>query len=354
MKTNQGLRHSFPFAQFVGQILCLAAILGASAHAEPLHILCWSEYIPPTVVQGFEKFAGARVQLETYDSNEQMLGKLRARAGYYDLVQPSGFYVEILARGGELEPLDFARIPNAGNLDPEYRHLPFDPEAKYSVPWMAGTVGIVVNTVRVAEPITTWAEVFSGRHAGRIVAVDDAREMVAWALASLDLPVTDVSDAALARVEPLLREWLPQIAVFDSNSPHEALLDGRAEIGIVWSGEAALLWQKDRIKFRYLIPPKGAHRFVDNLAIPKAAPHRPLAERFIDYCLRPEVSLEISRAYPYTNPNAAARRLLTPDESENPASYPPGISTQPMLRNEGNTTAAVTAFVTRLREQARK
>jgi spermidine/putrescine transport system substrate-binding protein len=127
------------------------------------------------------------------------------------------------------------------------------------------------------------------------------------------------------------------------------MLDGRADLGIVWSGEAALLWQADRGKFRYIVPEKGGHRFVDNLAIPKSAPHRALAEAFIDYCLRPEVSVEVSRAYPYTNPNAAARKLLTPDELQNPASYPAGMSSLPMLRNEGNTTAAVTAFVARLR-----
>lgn len=314
-------------------------------------MLCWSEYIPAEVVKGFEKAAGAKVELETFVSNEQMLANLRARPGFYDLVQPSGFYVETLARAGELEPLDFARIPNAANLDPNYRNLPFDPDSTYSVPWMAGTVGIVVNTARVSEPITTWADVFNGRYSGRIVAVDDAREMVTWALASLDLPITNVSDAALAQAEPVLRKWLPQVAVFDSNSPHDALLDGRADLGIVWSGEAALLWQKDRAKFRYIVPAKGGHRFVDNLAIPKSAPHKAMAKAFIDYCLRPEVSLEISRAYPYTNPNAAARKLLTPDELQNPASYPPEMSSLPMLRNEGNSTAAVTAFIARLRSK---
>ncbi len=176
------------------------------------------------------------------------------------------------------------------------------------------------------------------------------REMAAWALASLSLPITDVSPPLLALIEPVLEKWLPQVAVFDSDSPKSALLDGRADIGIVWSGEAALLWQKDH-KFRYVLPERGAHMFVDSLAIPKAAPNQPLAEEFINYCLQPAVGVLVSEAYPYTNPNLAARRLLKPEQLANPASYPPGELNLPMLRNEGNTTQAVGAFVQKIRDR---
>jgi spermidine/putrescine transport system substrate-binding protein len=138
------------------------------------------------------------------------------------------------------------------------------------------------------------------------------------------------------------------VKVFDSDAPGSALLDGSAEIGIVWSGEAALLWQKDR-RYQYVLPAEGAHRFVDSLAIPHDAPDEETALQFIDYCLRPEVSVRISKAYPYTNPNAAARHLLTPEELANPASYPPGNVALPMLHNEGNDTKAVEAFVGEIR-----
>ena len=318
--------------------------------AESLHLLCWSEYVPQSVLDGFTKTTGARVLVEYYTTNDQLLERLRARPGYYDLIQPSGYYVRILAETGGLEPLDSTHLRNLGNLDPAYRHLSFDPDGKYCVPWLAGTVGIVTNTELVNEPPTSFAQLFDGTHRGKIVVVDDAREIVAWALTAVRRPITDVSTAALREAEPVLRKWLPQVKVFDSDSPRSALLDGRAEVGIIWSGEAALLWQADH-KFRFTLPAIGAHMFVDNLAIPKGAPHRELAEKFIDYCLAPEVSASISRAYPYTNPNAAARRLLSAEELANPASYPPGISDLPMLRNDGNTPEAVTDFLRRLREE---
>jgi spermidine/putrescine transport system permease protein len=330
----------------------LSARAGSGQDVPALHLLCWSEYVPQTVLAPFTGKTGIPVQVENYSSNEQMLEKLRARPGYYDVIQPSGFYVETLAARGELEALNFAHIPNVRHLDPKYRHLPFDPQGAHSIPWLAGTVGIVVNTARVREPVETWAEVFTGRYSGRIVVVDDAREMVTWALASLGLPITDVSDAALAQIRPVLAEWLPQVHVFNSDSPHAAMLDGRADVGIMWSGEAALLWQKDR-HFRYVLPTQGAHMFVDNLAIPKGTPHRAAAESFLNHCLEPEVSVLISNAYPYTNPNRAARRLLSAEQLANPASYPPAELKLPMLRNEGNSAQAIAAFVGKIPRGAR-
>lgn len=336
-----------------GLFLLLTLIRTSWAEERELHVLCWSEYIPPSIIESFSQKSGTKVRAENYNSNDQMLAKLREKPGYYDLVQPSQKYVETLIQTSALRPLDTASIPNLRHLDPQYRGLPHDPESRFSVPWMAGTVGIVINTAEVRELITTWADVFSGAYRDRIVIVNDPREMAAWALASLGLPITDITDANLARITPVLERWLPQVKVFDSDSPHTALLDGRAVIGIVWSGEAALLWQKDR-KFQYVLPREGAHMFLDSLAIPTDSPQPALAAAFINHCLDPEVSVQISRAYPYTNPNLAARQLLTAEERANPASYLPDNPKLLPLRNVGNENSAVEDLVQKIRARLGK
>ena len=331
-------------------LLLLSPVCRTHAAGERvLNLLCWTEYVPESVTKSFTERTGAGVIVENYNSNEQMLAMLRAKPGHYDLVQPSQAYVEGLIQSHGLELLDSARLPNLHHLDPQFRGLPHDPEGKFSVPWLAGTVGIAINTAIVKEPIRTWTDVFSGKYRGRIVVVDDQREMVAWALASLRMPITRVDAASLAKTEPVLRQWLPQISVFDSDNPHAALLDGRAVVGIMWSGEAALLWQQDH-KFQYVLPTEGAHRFLDSLAIPAGAPHKALAEDFINHCLEPEISVLISNAYPYTNPNLAARKLLTPDQLANPASYPPNADHLLPLSNRGNDTKAVDQFVRHIRD----
>ena len=87
----------------------------------------------------------------------------------------------------QLQPLDHAKLPNLKNIGTEYWGQPHDPKLEYSVPYMAGTVGIVVNTEKVKEPITGYADVFQEKYKGRIVVLDDALEIVTWALATLGL-----------------------------------------------------------------------------------------------------------------------------------------------------------------------
>ena len=136
--------------------------------------------------------------------------------------------------------------------------------------------------------------------------------------------------------------------VFDSDSPKTALLNGDVDIGIVWSGEAALLWKENK-KFVYVIPAEGAHQFIDVLAIPANAKNKEAAHQFINYILRPEVSVLISEAFPYTNPNLAARKLLSAEQLANPASYPPGTPKLETFRDIGKAAADVDRLVTDLK-----
>jgi spermidine/putrescine transport system substrate-binding protein len=310
-------------AGLLGALALLLAGPGRLAAAGQLNIFCWSEYVPASVVESFQKETGIRVSVENYASNEEMLAKLLAGGGSYDLVQPSEYTVEALIKAGLLLPLDRAAISNFHNLDPAFLNQPFDPQNRFSIPWMAGTVGIVINTDRVHAPVEGFADVFSGKYNGRIAVVDDNRELVSWALAYLHLPANDITTATLVRVSPVLALWLPQIKVYDSDSPKTALLSGDVDLGVVWSGEGAILYRDDPHKYKWVLPREGSHRFIDSLAMPKTCTHKAEAQRFINYILRPEISKLISDAFPYTNPNLEARKLLSQAQLDNPASYPP-------------------------------
>lgn len=317
-----------------------------------LNLFCWSEYVPQTVIDRFTKQTGIKVNVENYASNEEMLAKLLGGGGNYDLIQPSEYVMEALIREGLLRKIDHAAIPNIKNLAPEFTNMPFDPGNEYSVPWMAGTVGIVVNTDLVKDDIKTHADVFQDKFKGNIVVLDDAREIVSWGLDSMGIPVNEVSQENLEKVKPLLAKWLPLIKVYDSDSPKTAMLNGDTSIGIMWSGEGALLLNADK-KFKWIVPADGAHLFVDSLAIPKNAPHPKNAELFMNFILRPKISTLISKDFPYLNPNAAARKLLTPEELANKASFPSSeeIAKMATFKDIGNRASAIDDLVTTLKVQ---
>lgn len=340
----------FAALSFAGLASLFAAALPAGA--EELDLFAWSEYVPQRVIDAFTAETGIEVNHETYASNEEMLAKLMSGAEAYDLIQPSEYTVEALIAAKRLLPLDHARIPNLKNIGKEYWGRPHDPKLAYSVPYMQGTVGIVVNTEKVKEPVTGYADVFQEKYRGRLVILDDPLEIVSWALATRGLGPEQVTKANLEKVRPVIARWLPLVKVYDSDSPKTPLLNGDVDIGIVWSGEAAILLQEEPKKFRYVLPREGAHMFIDSLAIPKGAANVAAAHRFIDYVLRPEVSRKISEDFPYTNPNLEARKLLTPAERANEASYPPGKPKLDTFRDIGPVAADVDKLVTDLKAQS--
>ena len=331
----------------------LAALAGLACSPQTddkLNLFAWSEYVPQSVLDGFTEETGIRVNYETYASNEEMLAKLLSGATSYDLIQPSEYTVEALVKEGRLLPLDHAKLSNLKNIGPEYYGRRHDPEFTYSVPYMQGTVGIVVNTEKVKEPITGYIDVFQDKYKGRIVVLDDALEMVTWALAAQGLTPDDVTKENLAKASPILAQWLPLVKVFDSDSPKTALLNGDVDLGIVWSGEAALLYNEDP-KFKYILPAEGGHQFIDALAIPVEAPNPDAAMAFMNYILRPEVSKLISADFPYTNPNLEARKLLSSEELANPASYPPGNPKLSTFTDIGDNAVPVDKLVTDLKAE---
>lgn len=303
---------------------CLAAA-GPAAKAQQnqsLNIYCWSEYIPQSVIDAFTERTGIRVSVANFASNEEMLAKLGAGAGDYDIIQPSDYTLAMLKADGRLEKLDLSKIPNLANIAPEFRGMAFDPQNEYSVPWMAGLVGIVVNVKEFKRPVTGYADLFQPDLKGRIVVVDDPRELVTWALYTLGRDINDLSPEALEAAGKMLKTWMPLIRAFDSDSPKQAFLNGDVLAGVVWSGEGALLHREDPETFKWILPSEGTHLFVDNLAIPKGAKNIEAAHRFMNFILEPEIGKMISDEFPYTNPNAAARKLLDPADLANPASYP--------------------------------
>lgn len=311
MKLNRILTATIAFG------LC---ICGARAKSE-LNLYAWSEYVPEEVIEGFTKETGIAVNYETFSSNEELLAKLLAGGTTYDLVQPSDYMAEVMIREKLIAPLDKAKLTNLSNLTREFSTLPSDPGLRYTVPYMSGSVGIVINTETIKEPVRGYREFFQKKYANRLIVLNDNREMVTWALAAEGYTPNEITADSLAKAKARLTSWIPLIKLYDSDSPKTALLNGDVDLGLVWSGEAAILWNENK-KFQYVIPEEGGHQFVDVLAIPAKAKNVDSAHLFINYILRPEVSKLISDKFPYTNPNAEARKLLSQEALANPASYP--------------------------------
>jgi spermidine/putrescine transport system substrate-binding protein len=336
---------------FTLTVLALGSAASAAA-TKNLNIYCWSEYIPQPIIDEFAKETGVKVNVENYASNEEMLSKLAAGGGEYDIIQPSEYVIEALVNDKSLHPIDHSKIPNIKNIDPQFLNMSFDPGNKFSIPFMAGTVGIIVNTDLVKDEIKGYADVFKPANKGKIVVLDDAREIASWAFLSNGININQVTEKNLNKIKPVLEQWLPLVKVYDSDSPKTALLNGDVSLGVVWGGEGAILLNKNK-KFRWVIPSEGTHLFIDSLAIPKTAKNVENAEAFMNFILRPEISKQISEEFPYLNPNLAARELMTKKQLENPASFPSDEELKKMqiFKDIGTRGSDVEELITTLKAQ---
>jgi spermidine/putrescine transport system substrate-binding protein len=281
-----------------------------------LRIYNWSDYIAEDTVANFEKDTGVKVTYDTYESNEELVAKLQAGASGYDLVCPSGYAVQVLLALELLEQLNRKYLANRGNIAPQFRKTPFDPDDSHTVPWQWGVTGIAFRTDKVKAPPDSWAVFQDAQYAGKMTMMDDMRDAIgAWLkFRGKSLNSVDPADLAAAKADALLAK--KNLQSFVSAPVKGQLVAGDVWIAQLWDGDT-LQAKSENDKIAFVAPKEGSTIWCDSMCIPKGAPHKRAAHAFLDYVLQPKVGAAISTFTGYGTPNSAALALM-----EKPVPYP--------------------------------
>jgi spermidine/putrescine-binding protein len=294
---------------------CPEAEFPVEVTSTELNIFVWTEYIPSEMIECFELVTGIKVNRDEYSSNEEMYAKVSAGGSNYDLVQPTDYIIALMVRQNLLQELDHARLPVLKNFDANYLNFDFDPGNKYSIPYQAGTDAIVVNTDTVENVPQSWADLWNEEYAGRMVFLDDSRATIGMVLLTLGYDVNTTDTAQLGEAKAKLAELVPNIKLFDSDSPKTALIAGDADLGMTWTGEA-LLAQQENPAIQYIYPTEGAILWQDNWTMLADAPHADAAYAWLNYTMQGDIFWMMLRDFPYTNPNKAALEYAQANQTE--------------------------------------
>lgn len=325
-----------------GLLISLAAFLvavPAVAQDNVVNVYNWSDYIAEDTVAKFEKETGIKVNYDVFDSNEVVEAKLLAGSSGYDVVVPSGFFLERQIQAGIFQPLDKSKIPNLANMDPSIMEstAAHDPDNKYGIDYMWGTTGIGYNVAKVKErlgdvPVDSWDLVFKPENIAKLadcgVALLDApAEIMATALNYLGLDPNSESADDLKKAEELLTAVRPSIRYFHSSQYIDDLGAGEICLAVGYSGDvfiakAAAEEAAAGVEVNYVIPKEGALEWFDMFAIPADAPHVDNAHKFIDFMLRPDIAAANTNYVFYASGNKAALELIDPAIKDDPAIYP--------------------------------
>ncbi len=288
--------------------------------SKELNLFVWTEYIPSEMIDCFEQAYDIKVNTSEFSSNEEMYAKLAAGNTSYDLTQPTDQLVGLMVRQNVIEKLDASKLPVLANFSPAFLDQSFDPGNEYTIPYQGGMDALVVNTATVENPPVAFADLWNDEYAGRMVMVDDARTIIGATLLTLGYDINTTDPAELDEAKARLAELVPNVNIWDSDSPKTALIGGDADLGVVWTGEARLA--KDEVEsIEFIYPEEGAVRWQDNWAIPTGAPHPDAAYAWLNYINQPELFWMTMRDFPYINPNQASLDYAESNQPELYAKY---------------------------------
>lgn len=282
-----------------------------------LNILNWGEYIDPELLNLFEKETGVKVNYVEMTSNEEMLLKLRSADCIYDLCFPSDYIIEQLIANDMLQPLDMSKIPNAKNISERIKQFTnvFDPDNKYSLPYLWGTVGILYNTKMVEGEVDSWDVLWDEKYVGQVWQYDSVRDAIAVALLKLGYDInTRNADEVNAAKEELIKQ-IPLLKGLGTDDIRSSMENGKAALAVIYSGDALECCSKNE-DLAYVVPKEGSNVWFDNVVIPKSAKNVEAAHAFINFINDANLAARNTEYVYYSTPNQGALDLLGEEFTE--------------------------------------
>jgi putrescine transport system substrate-binding protein len=318
----------------------LLAMCGTMAAAEEVRVYNWSDYIDESLLKKFEDETGIKLIYDVFDSNEVLETKLLSGNSGYDVVVPTGSFIERQIQAGVFQKLDYSKLPNAKYLWDKIkeRTAQYDPGNEYSVNYMWGTTGLGINIDKVKEvmgddaPVDSLSLVFDPKNMEKlqkcgVMMLDAPTEMIPAALRYLGEDPNSKDPAVIAKAEPVLEAIRPYVQKFNSSEYINALANGDICVAFGWSGD--ILQARDRadeadngVHIAYHIPKEGALMWFDQMAIPADAPNPEGALKFLNFMMDPQNVAAASNYVNYANGNKESQQYLDKSVLDDPAIYP--------------------------------
>ncbi len=297
---------------------------GANGTTETLKVYNWGEYIADGLLEQFEAETGIKVEYDTFNDNESMYAKVKnSGADSYDVVVPSDYMIKKMIEEDMLAPLNYENIPNIVNLDPVYKNLSYDPEDKYSVPYLVGTVGILYNTDLTGGEITSMRDMFDEKYSRQVCMLYSMRDTIGMTLKMLGYSMNDTDPAHINEARDVLIAQKPHVLAYGTDDLTAKVVNGSAAMSMVYSGEGVTAVEESPENLRFVVPEEGTNLAVDSFVILKTSKHKEAAEKFINFMLDKDVALKNAIETGYSTTNLAAKEALPEDIRNDPGRYPP-------------------------------
>lgn len=290
--------------------------------AKELNFSNWPLYIDvahgkhPTLDK-FQKQFGVHVNYnEEINDNTEFFGKVQQQfangsSGGRDLIVITDWMAAKMIRLGYIQKLNHSALPNVqANLVDNLKHIDYDPNRDYTVPWQSGQTGIIYRRDKVGD-ITSVNEVFNPKWKGKVTLLTEMRDSVGLTMLGMgkDPTTGSVADmlAAIGKIKQNVSNG--QIRRFTGNDYLKDLPNGDSWVVYGWSGDAVQL-ESDNKNIKFLHPKEGFMLWTDNMMIPVGAPHAYTAEVFMNFIYQPQIEAPIEDYVAYVPPVKGTKEAL--------------------------------------------
>ena len=296
---------------------------GGSTSQQTLNVFNWGDYIDRDLIKEFEQEYKIRVVYEEFDTNEDMYVKIAENSGKYDVAIPSDYMIRKMLNEDMLHPIDMSKITHFSDIEARHKNLAFDPDNKYSVPYMWGTVGICYNTTMVDpdDDIESWDILWNPKYEKKIFMLNSIRDSIGITLKRLGYSLNTKVESEIFEARDALIQQKPLVLSYVGDEMKDKMVAGEAAMTVAWSGDAALCMSENE-DLDYVIPREGSNIWVDSMVIPKTAQNIDGAHLFINFMCRPDVGLANVEYIEYASPLKTVREELPDDITEDITFYP--------------------------------
>ncbi len=269
------------------------ALAGRPARAAgELKVLNWQGYGTDEkwALELFKQKTGLDVVHDYFNSEQEMLTKVRTSPGTYDVVLMNNIYVMEAANEGLIQAIDTSKITNFADLTPSLRDSErFAKDGKhYAISWVWGLTSFAYNNQKITTAPDSIEALWDPSHAGKVGWRDDALESIQMAALATGQDMNAPAD--MEKIKAKLTALKPQLKTFWSSEDewNKYMAAGDYDLAVYWSGSAARSKKAMKLPVEFVVPKEGAIGWFDGLTIAANAPNPDGAAKFIDFMVSPE------------------------------------------------------------------
>jgi spermidine/putrescine transport system substrate-binding protein len=284
-------------------------------------VMMYSEYFDPEMVTDFQMKTGYKLQLELYEAQENMIGKLKAAGtSHYDVIIASDVMIPQMVKLGLIAPIDTNKVPNRINIADQFKSPSYDPTNTYTLPYLWGTTGILYRDSTIDANNVSYDMLFNPRNTkGNFSLLEESRSMLSLALLSKGYSANSTSIDDINQAIDLILQVKqdPHFLGFDGSvSGKDKVLSGMNWAAIVFNGEAMAAIAEDST-LQFAIPTEGSFMWVDAMTLSGNASNVKGAYAFMNYILDAKIGAKLAKFIHYASPNKAALEIIDNNYKKN-------------------------------------